>query len=501
MSDILFSLKKVMNLKRPFLRVFLDILLALHGSIVISFVVPWSEVFSTSLPSGGDNPAHPVLMKSIGNAFFEHFSVVHYSWDFWSGFEAFQFYFPLPYLSGAILGRIIGDNIAFKLTTLFGLLAFPPALYIMTRLLGMTRVAGACASILAVSFLFTDAHVMWGGNVSSTLAGMIGNSWSFVFLVVAIGGLYRARIENEFSLFTLLCCIAAALCHFYAFLMLLIMSAIFMAEDLVAVFRKKFQLSNSYVFYLTLICFGLCLAWWFMPLFAYRRWSTDFGGTWDVKLLETLLLNEKWIFASAFLISIGACLYFRKGSAHIMRFFAFFIIFFCLFFIGEKFNSTITVNIRLWPSIYLSLFLITIATFDFISKRIPLPLSILLLAFTLLLIPSQSAFDKAHSWMQWNYSGVEAKPGAGDFWRIVKILSTEPKSKVSFESSPPNNTFIGSIRSLEVLPAFTGQTLVEGGIVNSATFPGIGYSLQCLMSHSCAGWPNGSSMPHHDVER
>src|SRR5262245_3602130 len=74
-----------------------EIPLALLGSVVLALYVPWNLVFLDSIPGGGDNPSHPVLMQMIGDALFHHASVVHYAYGFWAGFEAFQFYFPLPY--------------------------------------------------------------------------------------------------------------------------------------------------------------------------------------------------------------------------------------------------------------------------------------------------------------------------------------------------------------------------------------------------------------------
>src|SRR5262245_28243771 len=116
---------------------FVEIPLALLGSIVLAFYVPWSLVFSDTIPSGGDNPSHPVLMQMVGDAFFHHGQIVHYAYGFWGGFEAFQFYFPLPYVCGAALALFIPPNIAFKLVTLFGILALPPAFYWMARSLRM----------------------------------------------------------------------------------------------------------------------------------------------------------------------------------------------------------------------------------------------------------------------------------------------------------------------------------------------------------------------------
>src|SRR5262245_17989727 len=67
-----------------------EVPLALLGSVVLAIYVPWGLVFRDSIPGGGDNPSHPVLMQMIGEALFGHGHLVHYAYGFWGGFEAFQ---------------------------------------------------------------------------------------------------------------------------------------------------------------------------------------------------------------------------------------------------------------------------------------------------------------------------------------------------------------------------------------------------------------------------
>src|SRR5439155_1436966 len=265
-------------------------------------------------------------MWMIDDALFSHLHLTHYAYGFWGGFEAFQFYFPLPYVCGAALSHVVGSNIAFKLVTVFGLLALPPAFYWMARSLRMPLPCRILAGLLSIPFLFTEAHVMWGGNVYSALAGMIGNAWAFVFYVPAFGKILQARREEEFSVGAVVLSVLAALSHFYALLMLLVL-------------------------------FALCL----------------------------------------------------------------------VLFVGHGYTGTTAfVDVRIWPTIYLSGFMLIIFAYDTVYRHVPLPAWALLVAPLWVLVPSEGAFGKAESWMRWNYAGIEQAPAWSDLKKVIDILRREP---------------------------------------------------------------------------
>ena len=476
-------------------------LLSLLATIPVAATVPWGFVFSTTLPGGGDNPAHPVLMKSIGDAFFHHFSIVHYSYSFWGGFEAFQFYFPLPYLTGAFLSLAVDPNVAFKLITIIGFIFLPVGFFYMTRWIGLGIIASIAAGFFSVAFLFTEAHVMWGGNVSSTLAGMIGNSWGFLFFVLAVGRIFRARQSNSFSWSAAILIALSALCHFYCLLMILVFFGIFLLEDSLKYIRGKLSIKEVLPVYLTGLTGGLAITWWFIPLFYYRKMSTDFGGSWEVALRSTFTTPECYLFGGGVLLGLALLIKDRFHSSPLSRGLLFTGIYVALFYLNSYFNTTVFVNIRLWPSIYFGLYFVSILAFGRCLEVFPEPLRVGALALIVLLTPESSHFEKARSWMEWNFSGVEAKDGAADFKQIVDFFNRNPPARVTFESAAISNGILGSIRTFEILPYLTSAQLVEGGIVNSATFPGVGYTMQCSSSPSCAGWAPGSSMPARDIPR
>ncbi len=478
-----------------------DLGLATLGSWILALYIPWQHVLSPTTPSGGDNPAHPVLMQSVGDAFFSHLSIVHYSYSFWNGFEAFQFYFPFPYLCGAALARLIHPNVAFKLMTLCGLLGLPVGFYYMAKGFGLSKITCAIASLLSLSFLFTDAHVMWGGNVNSALAGMIANSWAFVFVTLAFGKIVQAWHEERFLTSGVVFIVLAMLSHFYATLMLLLLYlAIALLDALrprtfVASFSKKIPV------YAVGLVSVMLMAWWIVPLVTYRTYSAEFGGNWDVDFLGTFRLEEKVVFAASILVVAGQVVLSPAQRPVPMAILVFGTLALFLYFWGYPLFSTAFLNIRIWPTVYLFVYLTMILAVEVVYRHTALPIFAFLVALLWFLVPSDASTGKARQWMLWNYTGVEGKTGAAEFQRLIAALAAEPSGRVSFESYEQNNHLIGSVRTFELIPYLTHHEIVEGGIVNSSSFAGVSYFLQCLSSDGCAGWPHGSIMPAQDIPR
>jgi hypothetical protein len=487
---------------KRFSRSIVDLLAALSGTIALAINVPWHLVFSATIPGGGDNPSHPVLMRDVGEALLQHGSIIHYSYSFWGGFELFQFYFSLPYIVGGLLMQVMPWQIAFKIVTLLGTLLLPPAFYVMARGIGWSRITACLASFISVNFLHTEAHVMWGANVSSTLAGMIGNSWGIVFLCVGIGALFNARRTNRFSPLSVLMILCAGMCHFYALLMLGVSFFLWATLDIVALLRRKVSVRHLVPFYLNGAVGVSLLSWWAFPLLYYSKFSTDFGGNWAVELLSTFTDYELYAGIAGLTVMIASLVYTRARDQVACWIAGFALLFVAAFYAGEYLDTTAVVNIRIWPSIYLALYLVILYGVNTLTSRLPIPLAACALLLGLVLRPTEAVELKARAWMEWNFSGMERKPATKDFFAIAEALNKEPAGqRVTFESSDGNNGLIGSVRALEMLPLVTKQQIVEGGILNSATFPGVGYSIQCLVSNSCAGWPNGSSMAAKDMLR
>lgn len=480
----------------------LHLLLSLVGSILVGINIPWSFVFSHAIPGGGDNPAHPVLMQSIGDAFFKHFSIIHYSFDFWAGFEAFQFYFPLPYLSGAALSYVFHSHVAYKLITIFGPLFLPFSFYWMFHMIGLSRTSSLIGSLVSIPFLYTEAHVMWGGNIFSDLAGMIGNSWAFVFFPIALGSLIKSRRTGTFSYLSVFACMAACLSHFYALLMLVVAYCVFVLQDvLIWAKTKKIPTSRFYAYATGFVFVGL-LTWWLLPLIAYRsQWSAEFGGDWNIDLLTTFTLPEKIAFGISVFVSIVYLIH-KKFKDEAVGFFVFFSgLYTAMFFLNDIFNTSAFLNARIWPTVFFSLYVFIPMAVEGIKNSFSMPIYALFLPALWFTIPNSVSLNKATHWMKWNFVDATNTRGWPEMLQVIDLLNRQPSSRVSYESADTVNGTMGTVRMPEILPYLTKHEILLGGIVNSAPFSGIGYYHQCLMSNECAGWPNGSIMPEKDLDR
>ena len=72
-------------------------------------------VFSDSLPTGGDMGAHIVPTKFFVSELISNLKISGWSNDWFAGYPAYYFYFPLPPLVVAILSPFFSFGIAFKI--------------------------------------------------------------------------------------------------------------------------------------------------------------------------------------------------------------------------------------------------------------------------------------------------------------------------------------------------------------------------------------------------
>ncbi|HVR33257.1 MAG TPA: hypothetical protein VMS74_11185 [Acidimicrobiia bacterium] len=162
------------------------------SSLIILGVLQPHFLLSATTPSGGDMGAHVYGPAFLRDVLIPEGRLIGWSNDWFAGFPAYYFYFPLPSLVIVILDVFIPYGTAFKLVTVMGLVAMPPAVAFMTRSFGFSRVVAAVTAAGATVFVFLESYSIYGGNVASTLAGEFTYSWSFASGFVYLGYLMRA---------------------------------------------------------------------------------------------------------------------------------------------------------------------------------------------------------------------------------------------------------------------------------------------------------------------
>src|SRR6059058_1290397 len=106
-----------------------------------------SLIFANTTPAGGYMGAHVWQPAYLRDHLLPHFRLTGWAPDWYAGFPALVFYFPLPSLAIVVLGSLLPYGVAFKLITVLGVLTLPIAAYVFGRLSDMPDPGPACLAV------------------------------------------------------------------------------------------------------------------------------------------------------------------------------------------------------------------------------------------------------------------------------------------------------------------------------------------------------------------
>ena len=261
------------------------IFLTLAGISLVIFVVmnPWWIVSSTT-PTGGDMGAHVLGPAYLRDTLLPEGRILGWSNDWFAGYPAFYFYFPLPSLTIVFLDLFLPYGVAFKIVTVLGLLATPPAAYYLARSMKLGKQIALVAAGAGVVFAFFESYSIYGGNIASTLAGEFAYSWSFALSLLYLGLLIRAvRDDRKYLKWAALALAATALSH--------------VLTTIVVVFASLFVLPWRKGFWRTLAiwAWGFAIAaFWALPLVARIGFTSDMSWT-PLSRWEEIFPVELWL--------------------------------------------------------------------------------------------------------------------------------------------------------------------------------------------------------------
>ncbi len=457
-------------------------------------------VVSSGLCLGGDTPAHHYLFSHLRESLV-HCRIVSWAPGWWCGFPMYRFYFPLPYLAMVLLDAVLPAAVAFKVGLVLGVFLTPLCTYAAARLLRLRRPAPELLVLATLPLLLDTTHTMWGVNLSSTLAGMISNSWSFAFFPLALASVVRDTLDARPRVRTVFLLLAVLLSHFFTSIvlaLLLLASFPFLLRGLPA----ELRLRAFRAFALDGLCAVFLMLWWLLPLVADRPWSVDYGDPWTIHFFANLPVFAKIALGPVAAGSAWMLLRPAPGEdAQHLRLALLLALLqiaiaLVLFFFGYDI-SKVFVNCRLWP-FWIHGLLVASALVAAAALRCARHPRFGFLAF--LLATLAFAWDPpnyARNYSKWNFEGIEARPDAPVFQDLVERLRGTP-GRFAFDLHPDNVRF-GSTRAFEALPALNGKPIVEGGIVNSAIGSLVAYSIQGEVSDSPAGWPLRVTPRRRDV--
>lgn len=460
--------------------------------VLISGFILWqfspADLIRNTTTVGGDTPAHLYLVSHLKEQLLHHGRIISWAGGWWGGFPMFQYYFALPYLAAALLSTVIPLPVAFKLVSISGVLLLPLCAYWAGRLWRLPRPVPLILGIAMLPFLFVHSHTMWGVNTSSTLAGMIANSWSFALMLPALASASRDAGDGRFRLGTVVLMVLVLSSHFFTSVMMFLSLAI-----VPVLCGKDGGIRAIKVLFLESVLALLLMAWWLVPLVVKSAFSMDFGTNWDVTLWRSFpnYAAGLLVFAIVALVRRGAPR--PKLAAGVLLWML--VMGVVLFQFGFTL-SPVFVNVRLWPFIFFALTALAALGLGRLMESVRFRstgLVVVLCGVVLGVLAGDSPTGRPQDpgttrmWAKWNYSGLEAKPAASVITKLVMPLKGTP-GRLANDLCEGNNQ-LGSSRVFELAPYLAGKPVLEGGLVNSALGSMYAYTIQGESSDSCAGFP------------
>lgn len=253
------------------------------SAVILVILNPWL-VFSSTTPTGGDMGAHVFGPAYLRDNLLPEGRIMGWSNDWFAGFPAFYFYFPLPSLTIVLLDLVLPYGVAFKVVTVAGLVALPFAAYFHARAIRLSRSVAVVAAGSAAIFAFMESFNIYGGNIASSLAGEFSYSWSFALSLVYLGYLVKGvRDDRRFIKWAALFLALTALSH--------------ILTTIVAVFASLFVIRwNRGALRTVAIWFwGFSIAAiWALPLLVRIGLTSDMGWT-PLTRLEEVFPVEVWL--------------------------------------------------------------------------------------------------------------------------------------------------------------------------------------------------------------
>jgi hypothetical protein len=174
--------------------------------VLVLWVLHPNLLLRDTTPNGGDLGAHVWFPAFLRDHLLPNWRVAGWSNDWFGGFPAGQFYFPVPALVTVLLDVVLPYNVALKLTTALGPVLMPAAAYAFGRGIRMRRPGPELSAVATVCFLFfkgiattstssaADTAVQFnqrimGGTLVSSLAGEYSFAFALTLGLFALGAL------------------------------------------------------------------------------------------------------------------------------------------------------------------------------------------------------------------------------------------------------------------------------------------------------------------------
>ncbi|MEY2425031.1 MAG: hypothetical protein QOI61_603 [Actinomycetota bacterium] len=186
-------------------------------------------LLANTTAAGGDMGAHVWTPAFLRDHLLPHGRLTGWAPDWYGGFPALTFYFPLPSLMIVLSDLVLPYNLAFKLISVSGLLTLPIAAWFFATSLKLKFPGPALIALATVPFMFDRSFTIYGGNIASTLAGEFAMSISLSFCLVFLGLFARVLDTGKHKALTAVVLACVGLSHIVPAIMAVVGAAVLLA--------------------------------------------------------------------------------------------------------------------------------------------------------------------------------------------------------------------------------------------------------------------------------
>jgi hypothetical protein len=414
-----------------------------------------------TIAAGGDTPCHYPTAAWFCERLLPHLRLHGWYPGAYLGHPLLLYYFPFPFLLMAVLAPASGLAVAFKLGTALGVFFLPFLVYGSFRLMRLAAPAPLLGAAAALVFLYVEDNPIWGGTIASTLTGEFSYTYAVGFAVLFLGALLRARAAGRGPWAPAAVLALTAYAHGYAVLWAGLTASSLLLWD------PRPRRALLWLLALAGLAFAFA-APLLLPLLAGWGWTTPYDDAWiDITahgLFPPLLLPLFVVGAAAIAIAFVRAWRGRPDPPLLLLAHG--------VLVGAALAAAGPVlgviDVRFVPFAQLSLALAGAAALGVVLARLTLG-PVAALGLLLLGVAVSDALSRVlRSWIDWNYSGLEAKE-LWPAWRelTTRLAGTVSDPRVAVEYSPVHER-AGSIRMYETLPFFSGRSTLEG-VYNQAS--------------------------------
>jgi hypothetical protein len=441
--------------------------------VVLVRVLHLNLILSRTTAAGGDMGSHHYIDTFLRQQLLPHGRITGWAPGWYAGIPMLTFYFPLPYVLIAALTPLLGNQVAFKLVTTFGLFGLPLTCWGAFKVLRLPDPAPLLAAVAGTAFLFLTSFQIYGGNIQSTMAGEFPFALSFSLLPLALALLFRVAEDGRGWRAAAVTVAALVLSHILTTIVLVLGASILVVRlPLADALRSLGRVARA-------LGVAFCLtAFWSLPFVLRQPYTAHFGWTQldDAKLLFPLELRPFLIFTV-----VGLAVAVVRGERRVLLYAWPAAVSVCLFGLLARYAPQGSLwNARLLPFIYLCFLLVgaygaAVACGRLVAllqqrTRLPVRVGYVLLLLVLVAAPIVGSWRHrglSPSWAQYNYEGFEVKPGWPEARALFDTIASLPRGRVMWEFSHDYERF-GTTRTLENMPVFSGQDTMEGLLIESS---------------------------------